>query len=213
MEENREFSISYSDLIQKSDHFINIATRDSVVLIGYGMAETLPEETQTLRDQFADMPTDEEMLAPVEEATAAKNAARGEVEIAMKDIYKRAELCFGKNSPTMKRFKIGTIGDLTDSELYRTGGRMVRAATSLLDKLTTNGLTAEMLTEAKAKNSTFDGLIDDREDLESIRIAATAVRVETANNLYALIAKISGYGKAAFEGKDDIKADEYNLGE
>ncbi len=71
MEENREFSISYSELIQKADHFIKLANRDQVELNGYGMENTLPDDTQTLREQFADLPTDEEMLTDAKTKNSA----------------------------------------------------------------------------------------------------------------------------------------------
>ena len=67
-----DFHLKYGALTQKSDDLISSAIRDFVDLALYGMTQAEIDETKTIRNEFADMPTDAELIGDKIGKTEAK---------------------------------------------------------------------------------------------------------------------------------------------
>lgn len=203
------FHMTFGKLVQKSDDIVSSANEDYDVLTGFGVTHQMIDSIVTLRGVFVALPTDVELGAVKVGQTALKDAKAAEVRKAIRQITVRVGLKYGKKSWQVKKFKHGDISQLSDSDLCRAAGAIVRAAGQMLGDLASVGLTQAIINNLKDLNGEFDTLIDLQRDAEKDRDKGTQDRRIAANNLYDAIIKVSEAGKAAFKETDEARYNDY----
>ncbi|MBI9037114.1 MAG: carboxypeptidase regulatory-like domain-containing protein [Bacteroidales bacterium] len=203
------FHLKYGALIQKSDDLTSSATRDLVDLALYGMTQGKLDETKTLRNEFADMPTDAELIGDKIGKTEAKAEKSKELRVLINDIVNRVGLKYGKSSWQYRKIRVGDLSRIGDSDLCRSGKATARTMTSLIDENSSIGLTQELLDKLNTVTQEFDDLIDLQIDAVKERDIVTQKRRLKANELYKKLIHISETGKAAYMSTNEAKYNDY----
>jgi hypothetical protein len=204
-----KFHLTFGKLVQKSDDIVSSANRDFAILSGFGVTHQMINDISAFRGVFVGMPTDVELGAVKVGQTVLKDAKAVEVRSAIRLITVRVALKFGKKSWQLKKFNHGNLSGLSDSDLCRAAGAVVRAATAMLADLASVGLTQAIIDNLKDLNSDFDTLIDTQREAEKDRDKGTQDRRIAANNLYDAVMKVSEAGKAAFKETDEALYNDY----
>ena len=205
----RGFNLTYGSLIQKTDDLILSAIRDLIDLAKFGMTQQKIDKTQLIRDEFVDMPTDQELLGNQIRRTEEKSQMAEQLRTDIKNIGSRIMLKFGKKSWQYRTANIGEVSQLVDEKLCRTGYSLVRTATELLEELADTGLTQEIIDLLKTHTQQFDELIDLKQKAINQRDIKTQDRRVKANELYANLMHISETGKATYQGTNEAKYNDY----
>ncbi len=204
-----DFHMPYSALMQLGDKAVLLAQRDSAALSLYGINEEyinlLKEKTRALKD----MPTDEELLAPVSISTAEKNDTADAIRTAVRSIMIRAKIVYGYNSPEYNYFGVKGLDRMNDNALHRCAKSVARTAEENLTVLSEKGLTQEEITALKNRTQDFDHCIDTKDEAVRKRDMATAQRLMLGNELYKLITEVFDYGKDYWYSRDEAKYNDY----
>jgi len=204
-----DFHLKYGALTQKSDDLISSAIRDFVDLALYGMTQAEIDETKTIRNEFADMPTDAELIGDKIGKTEAKAEKSKELRLLINDIVNRVGLKYRKSSWQYRKIRVGDLSRIGDSDLCRSAKATARTMTSLIDENSSMGLSQELLDKLITINQEFDDLIDQQIDAVKERDIITQERRIKANELYKKLLHISETGKAAYMSTNEAKYNDY----
>lgn len=196
-------------LKQKADEFINLIDRDIAEFTDRGYDNKKKTEFTTARDTVDNFPNDEQLESIKMELTEQKDAARDEVETAMRSIFNMAANVFGQFSAKYKEFGSAMISQQSDSELVRTAKSTTTTATKYLDDLAEEGLTEDKINTLIGLRETLDLAIDAQAQGISNRDLATEDRIEALNKLYQLVTKYAGIGQDIFYTSDEAKYNDY----
>lgn len=210
-EEIRRYRMSDARLVQLTDSVRQSAQRDATELIAYGVTAATITALEAARDAFADNPTDEELSGDLVISTQAKNAEKLELQRQVRQISDRARIKFGEADGRFRKFGVDLLTRQGDDELIRTAKRVVRVATSLLPELTSEGLTAAMITALGTSADTFDNLVDTQDDAFKNRDIAVDERISLGNALYDLLVNLAAKGKLCWEDVNEAKYNDYIL--
>lgn len=197
-------------LMQKADKLIHCMQRDADAFATRMIDGTKVDEVVRQNEEFKNIPTDSELLGLISAVTEQKNVIVLEIRKLLSTVRSMAETKYG-NSAKYRIFNFGTLSELPDSELYRTSKRVVRVGTNLLSELSTEGLTAAILSQIAKLATTHDDNLDKMEEAIENRDIKKQERVICGNKLWALMVKYANVGKSLFEQNDEARYNDYVL--
>jgi hypothetical protein len=175
----------------------------------FGITEEIINAIETKREEFADMPTDEEMSGIMVSATEDKNTKANELRKAIRKVTIRVQNKYGNRSGEYRRFGVNDLSRMSDPDLYKCGKRVHRVGTSMLADLQSEGLTQEILDDVLAKTNEFDDAIDAQDDAVRERDLQVERRIELGNAIFEELQKISNTGKAIWQDENEAKYNDY----
>lgn len=205
----RNFKFADAVLKQKADEFINLLDRDLLEFTERGYNAAAKANFTAKRDLVDLFPSDEKLEANKMSLTAEKDAARSALEKTMRTIFNMAANHFGATSAQYRAFGPADLSRQPDAELARTYKIMVDTATENLAEMSSEGLTQNMIDMLSAQGINFDESIDEMAKGVSDRDIATEGRIESLNDLYALVMKYAGIGQDLFYEVNEAKYNDY----
>ncbi len=204
-----KFNIALSVLYTFAMAKVGFMLRDLSEFIKYGVSEEKLNALKAMLTDFADIPTDEELLGDQISATQGKDEAGVLLRDAVSEIMQRVANKFGSQSGKYRKFGASAISDLDGGTLSLTGRRVLRVAQSMLPELESEGLTQEILDELSTRLEAYDQALNIQEDAVADRDIATENRVEKANEIYKLLVKYCNTGKKIWEDTNEAKYNDY----
>lgn len=205
----RVYNMTDAQLVQTCDNLLNAAERDEVEMSLRGYSLTRRQQIKILRDDFNDFPPDAYFSSVRLEATENKNISREKLEIKLRSIFVMAANKFGVNTAKYKRFGSTDISRQTDDQLIRNAKLVHLTATSLLNELSSEGLTTTWLSELDTLRQELDNNLDQQKIAERERDIATEERVEKGNILYTELTKLASVGKDIWYSVNESKYNDY----
>jgi hypothetical protein len=203
------FKFSYAGLIGLGEKTKSLLSRDQAELLTYSISEQDRTAVAEATTELQNLPTDDEFKGTIVEFTTTKDLLADEVKVGIRTIMVRVADAFGENSGTYRRFGTAGLSKLADLDLLQCCKRVLRMANSYTAQLLAKGLTADMIASLDSKCTQFDLAIAAKEDAVLAREVATEHRVTLANDLYARIARISGFGKDYWYTRNEAKYNDY----
>lgn len=183
--------------------------RDMDQFVKYGFSI---EEANLLDNRislFQELLTDAELEGDIMIATEKKNKLSEAIRDKIRNIILRIENKFGTESAQYKRFMAASVSKLPDEKLLRTTKRVVRIARLYQEEFEPAGLTASDIDELKQVNDEFESSFESQDDATANRDIGTMTRIDEANAIYELIAKICNAGKVIWKDKNEAKYNDY----
>ncbi|SFF81925.1 hypothetical protein [Sunxiuqinia elliptica] len=203
------FNIALSALYTFAMAKIGFMLRDLVEFIKYGVTEEKLNALKAMLTDFANIPTDDELVGVQVSATQEKDEAAIQLRDAIAEIMQRVENKFGAQSGNYRKFGVSGVSDLDGGKLSYVTRRVHRVAETMLPQLESEGLTPELLTELNSRLDTYEQALSKQEDAIADRDIATENRVEKANEIYALLVKYCNTGKQIWEDTNQAKYNDY----
>lgn len=205
----RSYNMTDAQLVQTCDNLLHAADRDDTEMNLRGYTAARRQQISVLRDDFNDFPPDTYFSSVRLEATENKNISREKLEIKIRSILVMASNKFGVNTAKYKRFGSSDLSRQTDEQIIRNGKLVHLTATSLLNELASEGLTATWLTELDTLRQELDDNLDQQKIAERERDIATEERVEKGNTLYSELSKLASVGKDIWYSINESKYNDY----
>lgn len=205
----RGFNMPNADLINYSNNLIGFLTRDLSDLSDFGVTAIAITDLQTLKESFADFPTDEEFIGDVGIATQTKNEVADRLRLAIRNITVRAENKWGTDSFRYKKFGVMGMNKFNDRDLYVCAKRVHNVATGFLAELASEGLTTLILDDFKDIYDSFEVTLFNLNEAMANRDKNTEERVNLGNDLYSKVVKYTNIGKQVFENTSEAKYNDY----
>jgi hypothetical protein len=203
------FNFSFAYLSQLADRILLLIERDSSVLANYGVDDDLKASIAESNQALKEMPTDEEWMGDVSDATEKKDASGEAVKTVIRDIMVRAKKVFGEHSAKYRKFGTKGMDELKDHDLYRCATRVARVASTYLSQLSAKGLTQDIIDDLKAKAAQYDIDLTAKEDFVADRDVATEERIILANSIYTKLVEVCDYGRTYWSDKSEAKYNDY----
>lgn len=205
----RTYKFSDGFLKQRCDDAGTTVTRDQVDFTPRGIAAGDVTAFETQSDDFGNLPTDEELLGDVTEATEIKDDAADLLRIKIRSVRTMAENKWGEGSARFRTYDFKDMSELPDADLVQLGKRVHRVGTKQLVALGTEGLDAAFLIALDLLITDFDEKIDDQNDAVEDRDIATEDRIEFGNGLYKVLVRFCNTGKDIWINRDEAKYNDY----
>lgn len=188
---------------------VNFMERDIDQFIKYGYSLDDANQLDNRINLFQELLTDAELEGDIMIATEKKNKLSEAIRDKIPGIMLRIENKFGKKSAHYKRFMATSVSKLPDEKLLRASKRVVRIARLYQAEFEAAGLTATDINELKQVTDEFESSFENQDDATSGRDIGTMTRIDEANAIYLLIAKICNTGKVIWKGKNEAKYNDY----
>ena len=208
-----QFDMAQSELLEQCYEKHQVMTRDAADLAGRGADAARVARFRNQADAFAALPTDIELDAAKQEATARKTAIRTQALTQLQGIMGIVGTVHDPRTATYKMFGSAGLGNGSDAELYVGLLRVVRVGRARLADFASAGLTPAMLDALAASTADLRTREDEQEDAEATRGQAADNRVLAANALYAELMAICSIGKALYAQTDARKFHDYVVNE
>ncbi len=209
----RNYKLSDGTLVQVSDSLVISGTRDLTDFATYGWDTARLDAIEDLRDEFDDLPTDEELMGAMVVATGQKNEKGEELRVMIREMRSRVENKYGEGADETVAYGWELLSKMDDNDLRRCGKRVWRLATADAANLATEGVTAAVLTALITTTNDFDDLIDTQITRIKERDVAVTGRINKGNELYAELVKLANTGKTHWESRDESKYNDYVINE
>ena len=205
----RKYSFSDGTLAERGDSLCAFAERDLAEMTNYGYAQLRINLIKGKIVTFKAFSPDEYYTSQMSEATDAKNLAIDNMSEVAEGVVRRAENKFKKGSAQARGF--GWEGFITKADADKmVSCRLVhKMGTDKLAELTTEGLTAAILTDLAAKIIVSDNAITLKHTRVSERDIAVNDRIELGNGLYADLVSLADIGKHIWEDVNEAKYNDY----
>ena len=208
------FNEAYDVLLQKGANLTAAARRDLALAnkggldqFGYDGAQL--DAIDAAGTVVSEMPTDDEFVGILTEATAAKDALAEALRTQVAEIVARATTFYGADNGKVRRYGADKLSKMTDGQLWQCAKRTTRVATAQLADLAAKGLTPAHLTTLRADITAFDTTRDTQDDAIRERDIATQERLIAANTYYEKLLKLAADGQAHFESRDEARYNDY----
>lgn len=205
----QKFKFSFGFLKQLADNFVSLIGRDIEEFTERGFNDAKKDAFEKAINDFADFPTDVELLGIKMNYTQTKDAARDSLETQMRTVFLAAKNTFGDNTGKFKAFGDTQISKQTDSDLVRSAKTMVATATKYAAELAEEGVTPQKVALIATTRDELDTALDAQSNAISDRDNATETRTILANNLYDLVVKYADTGKDIWITKSEAKYNDY----
>lgn len=209
----RLYKMSDGTLIQTADNLKISGERDLTDFAPYGWTAARLDAIEDLRDEFNELPTDEELMGAMVIATADKNESAENVRVAVRELRSRVENKYGEGSVKTVPYGWELLSKMDDNDVVRCGRRVVRVATADLANLASEGVTVALLTSLSELVDKLDEDIDTQFTRIKERDVAVTTRINKGNQLYAELVKLANTGKTHWESRDESKYNDYVLNE
>jgi len=207
--EQSHFKMAQADLVTTANEKLNALRRDVAELASYDVTPARLTGLQTLISTFVALPTEDEGVQAVAEATLVKKAARLAALGTMQRVMGMVGLLHDDRTPQYKAFGTSGLNSASDGDLYVGLVRTVRVGRANLATYAVKGLTAADLTLLETQNAVLLNTLGELHDQESAAAAATQQRLTAGNALYDELVDLCEAGKAAFVQTDVSKYDDY----
>jgi hypothetical protein len=207
----RSYRFSDAELKQVADKILQLITRDIAEFTDLGFTPAKKADFATQINLFANIATDDLLESSKMVATQVKKEKRAIAETIMRRITTMAQLCFKSDLGKIKSFGELALAHQTDDEIVRTARTIEIGATLYLPELIADGITAQTVQDLQAAREALDIAIDQQNAAISARDAATAIRITTGNELYALVSKYAEMGKLIWREIFEPKYNDYIL--
>lgn len=199
LQTGRVYNMTDAQLVLSAGSVAEFVQRDAADLSAYGISAADISALITLKNNFADFPTDEEMVGAIIGCTRSKDQQRIEVTDYISGIFTRTVMKFSSDSPLVYRMDVYNLRAQADAELFMTARRVHHVALSALDDLSDKGVTEEMLGELLAKSNNYENALHNKRKAESERMQKTRERIALGNRLYAAMSNFCEAGKSAYK--------------
>ena len=203
------FNMAQSELIRNCNDKHLVMVRDAVDLASRGVSVKRVADFQQGARAFAALPTDGELDATKQEATARKVTTHTRALTEMQVVMGIVGTVNDTRSASYKMFGSAGLDSASDGDLYVGLLRVVRVGRARLADYANAGLTPALLDALEASNQEFLVRMDDQTDAEHDRGHAADGRVLAANALYTELIALCAVGKALFATTDARKYDDY----
>ncbi len=209
-EAHRLYKISDAELVTTTREKLNAARRDKAEFDKRNIKEaTHFAQLEAELDAFSNLPTDEELEAIQKEATEIKGAVKTSLKEKIRTIRTACENLFGAKSATTARFCFKGLEAMKDPELFKCGRRVVRTATKMLAKLSSEGITIDFIAELKTITDSFEDAFDEQLDAINDRDIAREERIEAGNFIYKKLVRLCNTGKDIWVATSEAKYNDY----
>ena len=203
------FNMSQSELISQCNDKHLVLVRDAADLAGRGVDPKQVAVFQAQARAFAALPTDGELDAAKQEATARKVTAHTQAVTQQQVVMGIVGTVHDTRSASYKMFGSAGLDSASDGDLYVGLLRVVRVGRARLKDHANAGLSAALLDALEASNREFLVRMDDQTDAEHDRGSAADDRVLAGNALYAELIALCAVGKALYATTDARKYEDY----
>lgn len=205
----RDYHLSDAELKQNCDLTAKSIFRDMVKFATRGVTAATTTSLTNLSALFGDLPTDEELKADQAQSTLEKDTAAENLRVAIRSLRTMASNKYGQGAPKYDKYGFEGMDKMTDNELYRSGKRSVRVATTDLSNLASEGLSTAFISNLNGLVAIFDNAIDAKDDAVNLRDIKAQERVESGNALYKELVRLSNIGKDLFASTDPARYNDY----
>ena len=203
------FNMAQSELIRNCNDKHLVMVRDAVDLASRGVSVKRVADFQQGARAFAALPTDGELDATKQEATARKVTTHTRALTEMQVVMGIVGTVNDTRSASYKMFGSAGLDSASDGELYVGLLRAVRVGRARLATYAAAGLTPELLNELEEANKKFLDRMDEQTDAEHDRGSAADVRILAGNALYDELIALCAVGKALYATTNARKYDDY----
>lgn len=209
----RLYKSSDGTLTQNADNLKISGERDLSDFLQYGWTQARLDTIGDLRDEFDDLPTDEELMGAMVVATGQKNEKGEQLRVMIREMRSRVENKYGEGADETVAYGWELLSKMDDNDLRRCGKRVWRVATADAAALASEGVTASVLSALITLTNDFDDAIDLQITRIKERDVAVSIRINKGNELYAELVKLANTGKTHWESRDESKYNDYVLNE
>ncbi|MEM6397307.1 MAG: hypothetical protein AAF741_13250 [Bacteroidota bacterium] len=206
---NRKYNFPDADLYRQSLEAVRLAKRDLEGFEDYGYDAQSLKAFMLRCEQFAKMPSDDELLGDQMVVTDKKYEAAENLKSAIRSVMVRVRNKFSQKSGRYRKFGTNKLGDMTDAQLLFCGRRVVRVARSQLDFLSETGLNEDHLGRVSEAARRFENALNIQHDRVADRDISVERRVKIGNQIYDEFIKICEIGKDIWADSDPTKYQQY----
>ena len=202
-------NMAQSELITQCNDKHLVLVRDAKDLATRGVDAKRVAAFEQQARAFAALPTDGELDATKQEATARKIAAHTRALTGMQVVMGIVGTVHDTRSASYKMFGSAGLDGASDGDLYVGLLRVVRVGRARLKDYAAAGLTPALLDALETANQEFLARMDEQTDAEHARGQAADARVVAANALYTELMALCAVGKALYATTDARKYQDY----
>ena len=206
---NREFGMSYADLIGICNTIHICMIRDAVQFAEYAISALVTTGFETKINAFLALPTDSDLSSDIVIATQNKNSVTDELRTMLRSFTTRAKLAFGDNSGKYDKFTIKELSRLNDNDLLVFGEKVQRNATVYLTELAAAGVDQALIDDLGDKIEEFRVAKDAQDNAIMNRDDASNNRTKKANELYGLLTNYCEVGKTIWYETNEARYNDY----
>lgn len=208
---SRDYSCTDSELEQRADLLALILERDLPLLAVRNITSATITAFQTLIANFKNVTSDRQMVGLISEKTEDKLAKRNFLRIALENLRSMVENTWPKGSSQRSSYDFDNMSQMTDGDYARLGRFSASQAMMHLTALASEGLTAEIISDIKDKESAFDASIDMVKFAISARREKTEERIFKGNLLFAELTRLCNTGTTEFSHTTPVKLPDYRI--
>ena len=207
-----DFSMSYEDLsstcVEKNAYLV----RDQADLAARGVTTVMIDAMETERVAFVALPTNVTEVANSNIGFKARNTQAAILLQGINVVMNIAKDTFELKSSEYKSFNVKGLSKMNANQLMNICPNIVVRGTAYMSQMGPKGLTAPMLTNLTTQAATLLPLIGATPVLVGDADAATVVRRNSANALFAVLKGLCHTGHVFYlAAGNDTKAKEYNI--
>lgn len=203
------FNFSQAYLITIAGQKRNFAERDLEDFTKFNVTAATIASIDALIEEAENYPDDIELEQLQKEAGEKEEAAGKALKNAIRDIMLRAENTYGANSAKYRRFDTKGLANLTETQLNKCAGTVIRVATEVLADLAPKGLKIEEINALAVLKQQFKKAGEDHDDAIANRDIASEERTILHNKLYAMIVELCNTGQQVWANKSEAKYNDY----
>jgi len=192
---NREFAMSYADLIEVCDNFHSCITRDAAEMSVYGVTPLATAAFKTKINEFLAFPTDAILTYDMMSATQHRNTLANNLRIMARTFGVRAKIAFADNTGRYERFVLEDLSRATDGNLLVFCEMVAHEAAKYLVEFEPLGMSQQTIDDFVTATNEFRLAMIAQDDAVMLRDETANLRMKKANELYKLLVNYSNMGK------------------
>lgn len=204
----RTYNLSDALLKQKADLVAKNVLRDLAEFNTRMIDATTITDFEALISDFANHPTDAELIAGVIKAGEHKDHATEELIKLIRKVRNMVDLCYNSKG-LYDVFQFKDMNNLSGEKLIRLARKINRLGTILFTQLSLEGLTTPMLDNLLILAEDLDAAIDALDTADETRALSTYYRNEKGNMVYAEMMRLCSIGKTLFFDMSPAKYNDY----
>ena len=203
------FKIRIENFYTRMKVYISFMLRDKDRFAAFGITEDKIKEAESRLEEFAEIPTDAELLGNQVTATQEKDALGEKVKNAITAIMTRVSNKYGNDSGIYHKFGVNSISKLDGGELGSCARRVCRVAAAMLTDLASEGLTQEIIGDLHDLQVRYETALGKQEDAIADRDIATEERIGMANEIYETMVKYCNTGRKIWQSENEARYNDY----
>ncbi|MCX6351596.1 MAG: hypothetical protein NTX03_07030 [Bacteroidetes bacterium] len=208
-EKKRDYNFSDATLSGLSNQFLAYAARDTGDLTPRGYTPADATNMNAKLVTFNGLLPNSYYVGQITDAVADKDAARGELELAMDAIISRVVQVHGYDNTQYTQFDVAGYSGFSDDQLVSAANRVHTIGLLIYANYSAQGMTQAMvnlitpkLTDFNTKLALIGIKVNDQDE-------ATDLRVEKGNELYADLVILARAGQQTYKNTNPAKQNDY----